>query len=153
MQGVASQATDSALERGNSGASSVLPLRSLSSASMTSGTIPAVRMPDKQAPKQGVRASSMVIHLSLACLSKHAVESCKLLDYGRASQLANASELSPHNAHVQERPKVKLEVALLLNVAVDGVHIKALHNDAAFLLELDAVRASIASENATKDVR
>ena len=54
---------------------------------------------------------------------------------------------------MQERPKAKLEVALLLNVAVDGVHIKALHKDAAFLLELDAVRASLALENATKDVR
>ena len=48
---------------------------------------------------------------------------------------------------------MKLEVALLLNVAVEGVNVKASHNDAAFLLELDDVRASIASENATKDIR
>ena len=68
-------------------------------------------------------------------------------------EVLQAVFLSPHSVCVQERPKVKLEVALLLNVAVEGVDIKASHNDAAFLLELEDVRASIASENATKDVR
>ena len=42
---------------------------------------------------------------------------------------------------------------MLLNVAVEGVSIKALHNDAAFLLELDTVSTSLALENATKDLR
>ena len=42
---------------------------------------------------------------------------------------------------------------MLFNVALDGVNIKAVHDDAAFLLELDAVTASLALENATKNVR
>lgn len=48
---------------------------------------------------------------------------------------------------------MKLELAVFLNVAVEGVSMKALHNDAAFLVELDIVRASLALENATKDFR
>jgi len=53
----------------------------------------------------------------------------------------------------QERTSVKLEVALLLNVAMEGVNVNAVHHGAAFVLDLVGVRTSLALDSSAKDVR
>ena len=53
----------------------------------------------------------------------------------------------------QERLSARLEVTLMLNVAAESVTLRAVHQDAAFLLGLDGVCTSAAFESPSKDVR
>ncbi len=53
----------------------------------------------------------------------------------------------------QERHGAQLEVAMMLTVAVESVSLRAVHQDAAFLLTLDAICTSAAFESPSKDVR
>ena len=54
---------------------------------------------------------------------------------------------------VQAKPSQKLEVALIIDVAMEHIAVKAVHQDAAFLLTSSGVKASLALDGSARDIR
>jgi hypothetical protein len=142
VQEAGSEASGAAAERADSGAISVDPLRSLSSSSEASGTIPTVRVQGSLAPVGKCRLSAKIhpiyrVHFS----QNYAAQSLNGDNMSKSSHIAMWKDLS---VSPQERLGARLEVTLMVNVAVESVSLRAVHQDAAFLLSLDGVCTSAA---------
>ena len=65
----------------------------------------------------------------------------------------NGSSISLQHFSVLQRPSAKLEVALLLNVAMEHISVKVVHHDAAFLLDLLGMQTSLALDSSAERIR